>query len=790
MYKKGYRTLLKNKGKVIPILILMVFTIGFGSVLYDVQDSRSRIINEVIELSNFADGFIYLDAQNRSSADQRLNSIASEYFDEYEFRMILTLKFEIDDEQFEGLLIGVDTSLSSHINALLDDDKDEIEEYEFCLNWNFADFIDAEVGDEISIIYGSMSHRVEIKEVGYTPEFTMVPLHEDVIIPSLDPYPVFFVSLEFLSNNILLSPTVVFNQIIYKLEEEEDQDDIKVAIEEEFGKSLQKIVPQEDQPFIKSMREDEESDRQMLLIFLIAFIIGSIIVLIVVIHRLIEADLKSVSVFQGLGATKGEILGSYLIFNLLIFSIAFVLGSIVGLALNIPFNIWLADMMKIPFSPGISFTFNNAILIGICLFAVSSLTTILIIKRSFTMDVQQSLKYQTKFLSKTNFLEKIALRFNKNLHPFKRYTIRRVYGKKLFLGLLLIGLTISSCFIFFSFSLSDSVIYSIDKKLDDIERWDAMASTWQYEDEYVLDNNLSSISGIDTYEFGIVDTVLLSKNKNDFKDYFRLMAFEDNAELHILKTENHAKMEKRNEIFISKDILQKYSLKIGSHVFLKTIFSEDVREFSVVGTVNDMTAVTIYMPLKRAQSFLNNSNRVNTVYFKIEIDIDEDEFIQHIQDLPIVKEVILKKSIKEDLESAIEITQGVIWVLALIFLLFGLAIVGVIVKNLVDYRIEDYANMKALGLMDSEIKKSIFKELLIYFAISIPLGLMLGLLIMIGIFEMYSSLMPGLFVHIYPISYVYFGICMSIMIALVLLFQFRKLKHMNIAEITKMKTFG
>ncbi|TFF97595.1 MAG: ABC transporter permease, partial [Promethearchaeota archaeon] len=332
--------------------------------------------------------------------------------------------------------------------------------------------------------------------------------------------------------------------------------------------------------------------------------------------------------------------------------------------------------------------------------------------------------------------------------------------------------------------------YSIDKKLDDTERWDAMAATWQYEDKYVLDNNLSSISGIDIYEFGIVDTVLLSKNKNDFKDYFRLMAFEDNAELHILKTENQAKMEKRNQIFISKDILQKYSLKIGSHVFLKTIFSEDVREFSVVGTVNDMTAVAIYMPLKRAQSFLNNSNRVNTVYFKIEKDIDEDEFIQHIQDLPIVKEVILKESIKEDLESTIEITQGVIWVLALIFLLFGLAIVGVIVKNLVDYRIEDYANMKALGLMDSEIKKSIFKELLIYFAISIPLGLMLGFLIMIGIFEMYSSLMPGLFVHIYPISYVYFGICMSIMIALVLLFQFRKLKHMNIAEITKMKTFG
>ncbi|MFX0141953.1 MAG: ABC transporter permease, partial [Candidatus Hodarchaeota archaeon] len=758
--------------------------------LYDVQDSRSRVINEVIELSNFADGFVYLDTMNRSSVDQRVNRIASEYFNEHEFRMILTLKFEIEDEEYEGLLIGVDTSISSHINTLLEEDKDEIEEYEYCLNWNFAEFIDADVGDDVSIIYGSTSYRVEIKEVGYTPEFTMVPLHEDVIIPSLDPYPVFFVSLEFLSYNILHSPTVLINQIIYKLKEVEEQDDIKVAIEEEFGISVQNIVPQEEQPFIKTMREDEESDRQMLMIFLVAFIIGSIIVLIVVMHRLIEADLKSVSVFQGLGATKGEILGGYLIFNLLLFSIAFVLGSMVGLALNIPFNIRLADMMKIPFSPGISFTFHNAILIGIGLFVVSSLTTILIIKRSFTMDVQQSLKYETKFLSKTNSLEKLALKFNKNLHPFKKYTIRRVYGKKLFLGLLLIGLTISSCFIFFSFSLSDSIRYSIDKKLNDIERWDAMATTWQYEEEYVLDNNLSTISGIDTYEFGVEDTVLLSKNENDFKDYFKLIAFEENSELHLIKAENGAKLDKRNDIFLSKDILQKYSLHIGSHVFLKTLLLDEAKEFLVVGTVNDMTAVTIYMPLERAQSFLNNSNRINTIYFKIEKDVDEDELIQHIQDLPIMKDVVLKKSIKEDLESAIEITQGVIRVLALIFLLFGLAIVGVIVKNLVDYRIEDYANMKALGLRDSEIKKSIFKELLIYFAISIPLGLLLGFLIMVSIFKMYSSLMPGLFVYVYPMSYVYFGVCMSIMIVVVLYFQFRKLKHMNIAEITKMKTFG
>ena len=121
----------------------------------------------------------------------------------------------------------------------------------------------------------------------------------------------FFVDIEFLSTKIIKSPVTAVNQIMYKLKDDADQDELEEEVNDKLSYYLKDIIPQEDQLFIKSMREDEESDRQMLLSFFVVFLIGSIIILVIIIHKLIESDQKSVSVFQGLGATKGEIIGSY-----------------------------------------------------------------------------------------------------------------------------------------------------------------------------------------------------------------------------------------------------------------------------------------------------------------------------------------------------------------------------------------------------------------------------------------------------------------------------------------------
>ena len=122
IWKKGYRTLTKNKSKSLPILILMALSIGLGAVMMDLQAVRGGIVEDAIDITNFADGFVDLNSVNSSIIENKLDSISDDYFTEYELRMILLVKFEFegDEEIYDGYLLGIDTSIESHINTLVD----------------------------------------------------------------------------------------------------------------------------------------------------------------------------------------------------------------------------------------------------------------------------------------------------------------------------------------------------------------------------------------------------------------------------------------------------------------------------------------------------------------------------------------------------------------------------------------------------------------------------------------------------------------------------------------------
>ncbi|MBD3253616.1 MAG: FtsX-like permease family protein [Candidatus Lokiarchaeota archaeon] len=790
MWKKGYRTLTKNKKKVLPIIALMIVTIVFSGVMFDLQDIRSNVVDEAVELTDFADGFVYLKTSNRSDIEAKVSSIANEYFDEYEYRMKLKVSFEIDNEEYEGLLIGIDSSITSHINTLIEPDKDEIENIEYCINWDFAQDANLDDGDEIKVLYGLAEIKFEIENTGYNPEFTYTPLQDKVAFPSIEPYPVFYIPLEVLSTYFLQSNSTLINEILYDLDNKDDQDNVEDEVKNSLSVSLKNVIAQEDHPFIKTMREDEESDRQFLTAILIVFIIGSLIIIIVILHRLIESDLKNVTVFQALGARKGEIYAAYFIFILIAFLFAFFIGAFLGLLVQIPLRDWLASLMRIPFSPKIQFSFNNVAWIGLILFAASALTTYIVVRRTFTMDVQESLKYETKFLEKPSFVERIIKKVKKSLHPFKTYIIRRIFGRKLFLISLITGLTLSTGFLYIAFSLPDSIIFSINKKLEETERWDAVASTWQYENHTTLIENFNQFINIDKYEFGIRDTVLFSEEKSDFEHYLQLLAFEEGSSLHEMIIDTGSKIKKDRQALLTKDLLFEFSLDIGSVIYIKSPASNDSHKVEIVGSVNDFTQSTIYLSIDKAQDIVEAPQKLNTIYFNIDKDADEDDTAEKVQNSPIIQEVALKSKIKDSLESAIELTNMFSIILGGIFTIFGLGIVGVIIKNLVDYRIEDYANMKAIGLYDNEIRRSILIELIFYFSIAIPIGILLGLGLMIGLIELYSLQIPGLFVHIYPISFLYIGVFNFTMIIIVLLFQLRKLRDLNIIDIMRNKTFG
>ena len=103
---------------------------------------------------------------------------------------------------------------------------------------------------------------------------------------------------------------------------------------------------------------------------------------------------------------------------------------------------------------------------------------------------------------------------------------------------------------------------------------------------------------------------------------------------------------------------------------------------------------------------------------------------------------------------------------------------------------EDYSNMKAVGILDKEIRKSLLLELLFYYIVSLILGLILGILFLSYMFTQWENEIPGLTFYIYPISYVYYTIIFTGILVFSYYINYRRIKNIDIAEMMRAKTFG
>ncbi len=790
VWKKGFKTFTKNKSKTIPILVLLVFAIAFGTLMFNMQDFRSRMIEDTKEYTNVPDATAYFDPTTKTIIEKQLENITDDDLTDFEMRMLMMMDFKVFGEEYDGIVIGLDLSKKSHMHALIDENKEEIEDYEFAINLGFADRVDLETGDKITVSYGSIKKEVEVKNIGYNAEFQFSPLHSNIAFPSIRPYPILYVDIYYLNEEFLnLNQTnAIVNQFLYQVKDNSKSDDVEKKIQEALKAYSVEIVPLEDQAFFKSMREDEESDRQMLLFLTLILLAGAIITLILVMNKLVEEDLKSISVFQALGANKREITASYLVFNILVVSLALILGVILSNILAIPFSNYMAEIFGIGFIPDLEFQYMNAIWIGLSLFVVSLISTLLVIKKTFKMDVQQSLKYETKFLEKTNVIERAYVKTKKDPHPFTKYNIRRVFGRKLHLVSLLIALSFSGSFLIFFFGIDDGMSYSLERKFDEVEKWDCVASTWKYEDETNMTNIMDSLAEVDDYEFAIFDIALFSKKDSDFDDHLRIIAYEEDSDMHLLEVEKGEEIKRDNEALITSDVLNEFNLEIGERIYVKSVSLDKSIKIKIVGVVNDIAAMSLFVSINDAQEILNRSNSINTILLTAKDDVDA--CAKEVQDLTEIQTVVTLESLQDEIDFLLNYMSAAMMIFGLILMSFGVILITVVFKSIADYRMEDYSNMKAVGILDKEIRKSLLSELFLYFSISLILGIVLGNLFLMYMFVQWQSEVPGLIFHTYPISYLYYTLIFTGILVFSFYINYRRIKRIDIAEMMRAKTFG
>ncbi|MBD3342243.1 MAG: FtsX-like permease family protein, partial [Candidatus Lokiarchaeota archaeon] len=247
-------------------------------------------------------------------------------------------------------------------------------------------------------------------------------------------------------------------------------------------------------------------------------------------------------------------------------------------------------------------------------------------------------------------------------------------------------------------------------------------------------------------------------------------------------------IEKDTEALISKDVVNEFDIHIGDKIYIRSISSQESYHVRIVGVVNDLTSGTLFLSIDRAQEVLNVSNSVNTVYF--EADDDVDDVVEDVQDSALFKMVIKMDSLKKEFEYLIQFISSFMLIFGFILTVFGLLLLIIIMKSNMDYRMDDYSNMKAVGLLDKEIQKTLFFELLFYFAFAIMVGIILGNILIALIIDFYSSFLPGLYQHTFLLSYFYYSFFLIGVMLVSYYYNIRKIKNMNLAEMMRLKAFG
>ena len=141
------------------------------------------------------------------------------------------------------------------------------------------------------------------------------------------------------------------NQVFYKLETGITQNQAKDYINGEFGAQILKIYEKENYPAIEFTIEDAETDGEMMRTIVWLFLLGAAFVMVIVLSRRIDEDMKQVGVFNALGATRKEIVSSYFVYVGIILGLGLLFASVIGYYFKGYVRTMYTTLMKVPVVP-------------------------------------------------------------------------------------------------------------------------------------------------------------------------------------------------------------------------------------------------------------------------------------------------------------------------------------------------------------------------------------------------------------------------------------------------------
>ncbi|WP_405354380.1 ABC transporter permease [Ruminococcus sp.] len=740
--KRLPRELKSDIGKYIVIFVFLVATIGLVSGFLVAGTSMKTAFDESFDKNNIEDGYFVLDSKITDDLSKKLEDEDLKLYENF-----------YKEETCKDATYRIYKNRSDVDKIELFDGEFPKNDNEIVLDRLFSENNSIEIGDKVT--FDGKDYNVS-GYVAFSDYTALFKNNADMMFDAQN-FTVATVTdnafKEISDKHLNYCYSFIFNDTSLSEQEKHDKcNDIKELIAK--NAVMNNFVAEPDNQAIHFSGDDIGSDTSMMITLLYIVIAIMAFVFAVTTSNTIEKESAVIGTLRASGYTRGELLRHYLLLPVVVTLIGAVLGNILGYTV---FKDVIAEIYYGSYSLGPYVTLWNGYAFVIttvvpCIIMV--VVNIFILSKKLSLS---PLKFLRRDLSKK---EKKKVAKLPDFSFMTRFRLRVIFQNKSSYIVLFVGILFSNLILMFSLMLPPL--------LDNFkaEVIDNMICDYQYILKVPAE---TKTEGAEKYA---VTTLETDFENSDTADEITVFGVDKDSKY------VDAGFVDRNSIYVSEGVLEKFGLKVGDNLNLKTKYDDNTYRFTISGTYKYPASLAVFMDIENFRNEFDKPDNYFSGYFS-------DKEITDIEDDYIASE-ITQKDLTVISDQMTDSMGGMFPLVTAFSVLLYMMLVYLLSKIIIEKNANSVSIVKILGYQNGEITRLYILSTAIVAILSVIISLPVCYLLMKWIYGVLISSFSGwLTFYIEPMVYVkmlFFGI---VAYAVVGALQFLKIKKIPMEEALK-----
>lgn len=770
------RMIKHSKGQFISVVVIVAVALLiymlFNVTSINIRDS----VNDYYALTNFNDIHIQLVRIPQGAAAELLTIDGIE---EVQGRISLDVPLQVEnkDEKVSIRLISIPED-KERINILyrLSGQRVKLGTDNVFLLEQFAKARNIKPGDTLSPKINGRVHELSVSGIVASPEFIYLMENEQAIMPAPEKFGVAFVSEEFAQS--VSGHRGSYNELLIKVDDESKIDDIVDRLEKKLDKyGVKRIIEREDQLSHNVLMQKMDGTEKMATILPVMFLIVAAIIISIMLSRIVQNDRMAIGVLKALGHGNISILSHYTKYALSIGMIGSILGIAGGLYLSGPFSQLFGVYFNIPLIKiGIYYSFILSALVLTSIFCIiSGFIGARSVLRIMPAD---SMRPEAPKTGKRILLERIGFIWRRVAFSWKM-VIRNIMRNKRRFAFLVLGLALA-------YSINTVPLFEAEAFSAMFELQYGEYQRMDYTIEFSRPMNQRVIKDLShLIDASIIEPEL--KYPFELKNGWRRKAINvigvpKSTVLYEFKNGKDIKVTLPEKgFFVTEALAKTLNVKKGDRITIKNFVpgKEDV-VVTVSDVVKQYLGANAYMDIEAMEELLVDKEMITGVSIASKDNVKEK--LKDVKNISAVNSVTdMKNTFMEFMDTMmVSVSFYLIFGGVLGFaIIYNATIIGISERNM------EFASLRVMGFDKKDIFKMVNRENLVMAGIAMLVGVPLGLGMINGLIESFSSEMFTFPRIITPKTFIYAAIATLFFVIIAQLAARKKIYRMNFIDALK-----